>query len=273
MLTGRRAFQRDTAAETMTAVLRDDPPELSGTQAALSPALDRTVRHCLEKEPSERFQAARDVAFALEALAGSDASASGGVPPPAGAAPAGRWRGGRLVAAWVLSVAALVALAFWAGQRWPSRQPPAAAPTFTRLTFDQRSVANARLMPDGQEVVFSVSLPDGSASHYTVRPGSAAPQPIGQPRTHLLAISKNRELLVLTDASWLAHRRYAGTLARMPVDGAPVPLQEDVRDADWAPSGEDYALVRDRKGQDQLEYPLVRFCTRPTATSATFGSN
>jgi len=255
MLTGRRAFQRDTTAETMTAVLREDPPALSGTQAALSPALDRTVRHCLEKEPSERFQAARDVAFALEALAGADASASGGVPPPVGAATVGRWRRGLLVAASV-SVAALVALAFWAWQRWPSRQPPAAAPTLTRLTFDRQSIANARFMPDGREVVFSVSLPDGSASLYTVRPGSAAPQPIGQPRTHLLAVSKNRELLVLTDASWLAQRLYTGTLARMRVDGAPVALQEHVRDANWAPNGEDLAIVRDSKGQDQLEYPV-----------------
>ena len=126
MLTGRRAFQRDTAAETMTAVLREDPPEWSGTQAAVSPALDRIVRHCLEKDPGERFQAARDVAFALEALVGAGPSASGGASPPALAAAAGRRRRGRVVIASV-AVAALMLLAFWAGQRWPSRQRPAAA--------------------------------------------------------------------------------------------------------------------------------------------------
>jgi Tol biopolymer transport system component len=255
MLTGRRAFQRDTAVETMTAVLREDPPELSGAHAALSPALDRTVRHCLEKDPSERFQAARDVVFALESLADAVGSASGGVSPPAVAATHHRWKAGRVVAAWLL-VAAFVALAFWAGQRWPARQPLTAPPTFTRLTFDRQSIANARLMPDGREAVFSVILPDGSASLYTVRPGAAAPQPVGQPRTHLLAISKNRELLVLTEASWLNQRLFAGTLARMPVDGAPIPLQDHVREADWAPNGEDLAIVRDADGQDRLEYPV-----------------
>ncbi|MSO34925.1 MAG: serine/threonine protein kinase, partial [Acidobacteria bacterium] len=55
MLTGRRAFQRDTAAESMTAILKDDVPDLTPSRADLSPALDRIVRHCLEKNPIERF--------------------------------------------------------------------------------------------------------------------------------------------------------------------------------------------------------------------------
>jgi len=56
MLCGSRAFRRDTAAETMTAVLKDDPPELSGPVRAVSSTLDRIVRRCLEKNPEERFQ-------------------------------------------------------------------------------------------------------------------------------------------------------------------------------------------------------------------------
>ena len=84
MLTGQRAFQRDTAADTMTAILTEDPPELSATRPELSPALDRIVRHCLEKNPDERFQSARDVAFALEALSGTAVSRSAvAVAPPA----------------------------------------------------------------------------------------------------------------------------------------------------------------------------------------------
>ena len=71
MLSGQRAFRRDTAAETMTAILRDDPPDAPLARANLSPALDRIVRHCLEKDPSQRFQSASDVAFAIEALSGS----------------------------------------------------------------------------------------------------------------------------------------------------------------------------------------------------------
>ena len=80
MLTGERAFRRDTTAETMTAILRDDPPDVSAARTNLAPALDRIVRHCLEKRPTERFQTARDVAFALDALSGSGATPASGVP-------------------------------------------------------------------------------------------------------------------------------------------------------------------------------------------------
>jgi serine/threonine protein kinase len=76
MLTGRRAFRRDTAVETMSAILKEEPPGLAGSASGVSPALERVVRHCLEKSPEERFQSARDVAFALsEALSGSTAGA------------------------------------------------------------------------------------------------------------------------------------------------------------------------------------------------------
>src|SRR6202030_355793 len=68
MLTGVRAFKRDTAAETMTAILNDDPPELSLSGHPVAPALERTVRHCLEKSPEQRFQSTRDLAFDLESL-------------------------------------------------------------------------------------------------------------------------------------------------------------------------------------------------------------
>lgn len=74
MLSGQRAFRRDTAAETMTAVLKDDPPELAMSEHAVTPALDRIMKRCLEKSPEQRFQSAKDLAFALEALSGSAAS-------------------------------------------------------------------------------------------------------------------------------------------------------------------------------------------------------
>src|SRR5215831_14284053 len=70
MLSGRRAFHRDSAAETMSAILREEPPDLSATNKSVQPGLERIVRHCLEKNPEERFYSARDVAFDLEALSG-----------------------------------------------------------------------------------------------------------------------------------------------------------------------------------------------------------
>ena len=77
MLTGRRAFGGESTIETMTAILRDQPPDLAESDRPVSPALRRIVEHCLEKRPEMRFQSAQDVAFALEAISG----ASEGLPP------------------------------------------------------------------------------------------------------------------------------------------------------------------------------------------------
>ena len=68
-LSGRRAFPGDTAADTISAILHHDPQQLPQIDATLSPALDRIVRHCLEKNAAQRFHSADDVAFALEAVA------------------------------------------------------------------------------------------------------------------------------------------------------------------------------------------------------------
>ena len=94
MLAGQRAFRGDTAADTITAILTKEPPDLSQTNKDVPPGLDRIVRHCLEKNPEERFESARDVAFDLEALSGvstptgldADAPAGDSTPPSAVAA-------------------------------------------------------------------------------------------------------------------------------------------------------------------------------------------
>ena len=70
MLSGRRAFHRDSAIETLNAILKEEPPELTSTDHAIAPAVERVVWHCLEKSPERRFQSATDVAFALESLSG-----------------------------------------------------------------------------------------------------------------------------------------------------------------------------------------------------------
>jgi len=68
MLAGKRAFHGDTTADTMSAILKEDPPDLSATNRQIPPGLERIVRHCLEKDPEQRFQSARDLGFDLEAL-------------------------------------------------------------------------------------------------------------------------------------------------------------------------------------------------------------
>src|SRR5271154_2984187 len=74
MLSGKRAFHGDTAADTMSSILKEDPPELSETNRNVSPALERIVHHCLEKNPESRFHSASDIAFDLEHLSGLSGS-------------------------------------------------------------------------------------------------------------------------------------------------------------------------------------------------------
>ena len=71
MLSGKRAFDGDSTADLMSAILREEPPRLSATNSNVSPALERVIEHCLEKSPDERFRSARDLAFAIEALSSS----------------------------------------------------------------------------------------------------------------------------------------------------------------------------------------------------------
>ncbi len=108
MLSGKRPFQRDTPADTMSAILREEPPDLSETNRSVPAALESLVRHCLEKEPDGRFQAARDVVFALQALPEVLSTR-----PTAPMSPAGVWlhRHRKSVAGAMLLVAALVVAA------------------------------------------------------------------------------------------------------------------------------------------------------------------
>jgi eukaryotic-like serine/threonine-protein kinase len=108
MLTGQRAFAKATPAETMSAILGEDPPPISQTAPACPPGLQKTVDRCLMKDPDQRIQNALDLAFALEALSGSSSAAL----------PAGRqmlsgrnWK--RMVPALAAIAIAAVALGWW----------------------------------------------------------------------------------------------------------------------------------------------------------------
>src|SRR5262245_12034503 len=113
MLSGRKAFKKETASDTISAVLRDDPPELTQTGRNVSPALDHIVRHCLEKDRENRFGTAKDVAFALSEASESTPAVTSGGQAAIAAPPRGRGR------PWV--VAALVAVLAVAGVLWSKK--------------------------------------------------------------------------------------------------------------------------------------------------------
>src|SRR5271170_1213020 len=107
MLSGKRAFQGNTPADTMSSILKEEPPELNETNRNVSPALERIVQHCLEKNPESRFHSASDIAFDLEAL--STASSSGAAKAVTGGQ---GWQ--RRVAMILASGVALAAIVFFA---------------------------------------------------------------------------------------------------------------------------------------------------------------
>jgi len=251
MLAGKRAFQRDTAADTMTAILNAEPPDLAESRGDLPPALDRIVKHCLEKNPIERFRSAHDVAFALEALSGSKL-ASGALDAVAAAPPARSRRGLELAVAVALALAALVAGGLVG--RWSAPSAPLIG--FERRTWGSEWITNARFAPDGQTIIFSAAEAGSAPRLFALRRDTTTPQPFGPARTHLLSISSKGELAVLTDARPIDHRLFEGTLARMSTDGAPRAWLRQVRDAAWAPDGSTLAVIRGGSGAGTLEYPI-----------------
>src|SRR5271165_706798 len=78
MVTGKHTFRKPTSAETMTAILKEEPPSISQIAPTSPPGLQRVVHRCLEKSPEQRFQSASDLAFALEALSDSGRIAESG---------------------------------------------------------------------------------------------------------------------------------------------------------------------------------------------------
>jgi eukaryotic-like serine/threonine-protein kinase len=103
MLSGRRAFARETVAETMTAILREDAAPLAGTGRIVPPALERIVSHCLEKKPEQRFQSASDLAFDLSNPSAASGAGAGAAAVPRRSA-AWRWLAGGLAALLVAAV-------------------------------------------------------------------------------------------------------------------------------------------------------------------------
>jgi Tol biopolymer transport system component len=79
MVAGKRGFKRATSADTMSAILHEEPEPISQLVPGISPGLERVIRHCLEKAPEQRFQSATDLAFALEALSDPAVAALGGM--------------------------------------------------------------------------------------------------------------------------------------------------------------------------------------------------
>jgi serine/threonine protein kinase len=153
MLSGKRAFHGESAVETMSAILKEHPSDLSETNQRISPALERLVNHCLEKNPEERFHSASDLAFAIEALSGTASSSSQTITM---ALPTLRSRT-RERMMWIAATAALLIAAI--GLAFPYfRRVPQEAHTmrFFISPTEEASFSVSAISPDGRRLVISV---------------------------------------------------------------------------------------------------------------------
>jgi Tol biopolymer transport system component len=216
----------------------------------LPPAIERVVRHCLEKTPEERFQSARDVAFDLEAL-----MAVTGPTAPAhafgGRLPAIRWR--RLLGPAAALALAAAAYALGRGSAAP------AMPELRQLTFRRGTVHSARFAPDGETILYSAAWDGLPVEVFSTRPGSPEARSLGLPKSDLLAISSRGEMALSLGEFFSFYGAGGGTLARAPLaGGTPREVAPGVQYADWAPDGEQLAVVREAEGRSRLEFPLGR---------------
>ncbi|MCU1297005.1 MAG: hypothetical protein JWO91_1283 [Acidobacteriaceae bacterium] len=256
MLTGRRAFSGETEADTMMAVLREEPQQMILLRRSIPIAFERIVQHCLQKEPEERFQSARELVFALSTV--SDVTAS---------KPVVAFRGGivpwRKSLPWVAAVLVLGCAGFFLGERLKS----ASAPVYSRLTFQRGTIYSARFTPDGGSIIYGASWNGRALEIYSTLANAPLAHPLGISSADLLALSRTNELALSVNGMHGGHLDFVnGTLASEPVaGGAPREILEDVRWADWSPDGK-LAVVHHVPGRIRLEYPIGNVLYETTGT-------
>jgi hypothetical protein len=247
IMSGSRAFHGETEADTMTAVLREEPAVAQMEEAAIPAGYQDVVRHCLEKDPGNRFQSAKDLVFALQTLSGTSQVKPASEPKPiVRIVPALPWTLVTLlaVATAVLAVAMILA----------SRATP---PAYSRLTFEAGTVYTARFASNGQSVVYGAAWNNNPVQLFTTVGDSLLTQPLNLSDANLLAVSRSNELAVVLRGTHNGQfETVDGMLARAPLaGGSPKELQADVRWADWDGHG-GLAVVHDVDGQSRLEYPI-----------------
>jgi hypothetical protein len=255
MVSGKRAFHRETRAETLTAVIREEPEPLGALDAQVPVPLRWIVARCLSKAPEERYAATRDLARDLQNVRDhlSQVDGSGEGLRPAEAIP--KRPRLRLSGSVALAVAGLVAAAYFLGSNVPAR----GTPSFQRLTFRDGTVWSARFGPDARTVAYAAAWSGGPIRVYGARSETPESSAIPLPAASLLAMSPSGEIAVALDARPSGAFTTTGTLARSTLaGGATREMMEGVQAADYAPDGSALAVLRTADGKSRLEFPIGR---------------
>jgi eukaryotic-like serine/threonine-protein kinase len=249
-VSGKKAFQRKTAAETMSAIIREDPDPLGKLRPETPPPLRWIIDRCLAKDPEERYASTRDLARDLAGVRDHISEVSGGIEALVAApAPTARRLAPLLLAAGILA-AGIAAGAFAVKSL---SKPAAVAPSFHRVTFRRGEIANARFAPDGQTIVYGARWTGEPARVYLTRSESPESRPFDFPPADILAISSSGEMAILLKPGG------TGVFARAPLTGgAPREVLEGVlyASADWAPDGKDLVIAHEVANRARLEYPI-----------------
>jgi len=253
MVSGSRPFQRDTSAETMAAIIREEPEGLGTLAPRTPPPLRWIVERCLAKEPEDRFVStldlARDLAAVRDHLSETQVSGQTAVAKPVSRRGAW-WRAASLVAIGLLVGAAATTIL----NSTPT--PVETQIQARRLSFRRGTVLSARFTPDGESVVYTAAWDGGPAEVYSLRLDGSESRSLGLPPADVLAVSSTGELAIKLGAQFGLGWERTGTLARLPLGSStPRELLEGVESADWSPDGQ-LAVVRDTGERRQLEFPV-----------------
>jgi eukaryotic-like serine/threonine-protein kinase len=247
MISGKRAFHGETPPDTMSAILHSEPAELTEANRNVPPALERIVRHCLEKNPEERFRSAHDVAFDLEML--SSVSTTTATTQPADKTSRRFWS--TIVAFIVLGAAlgAFLAHKYGGASNHALR--------FHRVTYERGSVLSARFSADGNSVVYDAAWEGKPPQLFSTPSTGPEPRALDLENAHLFGVSRRGEAVVGLGGRVGSHLMVIGaTLARSPLGGgAPREILQNVMAAEWAPDGT-MAVAHYEGGRMRLEYPI-----------------
>ena len=251
MLSGQRAFRRDTSAETMTAILKEDPPEISTASKPIAPAVERIVRRCLEKKPQQRFQSARDLAFDLQGLSGNSATTGSTVSPQKTVTETQPRK-------WLVPLAAgLLLLIVGGAGGWLFHRSSGSAspPSYHQLTFERGLIYAARFASDGRSIYYSASWNGQPVQLYSTVPDSPESRPLNLINSTLFAASPS-ELAISLGCTDRYIGNCQGTLATVPVSGgSPREIAADTLAADWTTDGSEMAVIRQVQGKYRVEFP------------------